>query len=143
MSLELHVFLDDAAVPNCAQWQSVIAQCGFPTILDTTLDPRNDAGFIMASFAGKETGFELYLEIAADVLEGYRHLKARVGSRDCCATFRFGRDIEEMFAAMTAAAALTKLSDGRYYFPDEDVLYNGDQAVEAAQEELDDASEME
>ena len=136
MSLELHIFLRDSSVPNRAQWQAAIEQLGFPTVLDPTLDVRKDTGFTPTTYSGKETGFEFYLERAAELLSSYGHIASRVGDRDVCASFRWGGDLDEMGAALTAASALAKLTDGIYFYPDDDILYTADEAVESTRRDL-------
>jgi hypothetical protein len=136
MALELHIFMHDSRVPTREGWQQEIEQLGFPAVLEPSLDLRRDTGFRPTSFRGKATGFEFYLEPAADVLSSYSHIATTVGARDKCATFRWSGDMAECGAAISAAAALTKLSDGIYFYPDDDILYNGDEAVAATRNDL-------
>lgn len=136
MSIELHVFLQDSKVPSRTAWQSEIEQLAFPTVLDTTLDLRKDTGFSPTTYAGKAAGFEFDLEPAAHILESYDHIAQKIGNRDMCATFRWGSDLNEMCAALSAAAALTKLTDGIYFDPQDDSLYNAEEAVNAVRKEL-------
>ena len=72
--------------------------------LPNTLDLRRDTGFTPTSFRGQSTGFEFYLKPAADILSSYSHIVPKVGSRDKCATFRWGGDMAECGAALSAAA---------------------------------------
>jgi hypothetical protein len=134
--VELHIFLSDSQIPDRAAWQRTIEQLGFPTVLDPTLDVRNDTGFRPTTYAGQSTGFEFSLEPAADILSSYSHIVPQIGQRDRCATFRWGGDLIEMCAALSSAAALVKISDGIYFYPDDDILYTADEAVEATRREL-------
>lgn len=136
MSLELHIFMQDSRVPSRDAWQQAIEQLGFPAVLGVSLDIRSDTGFSPTSFRGQSTGFELCLEPAADILSSYSHITPRVGRRDKCATFRWGGDMMECGAALSAAAALTKLTDGIYFYPDDDIIYSADEAVEATRRDL-------
>ena len=136
MALILHIFLQDSQVPSRDVWQQTIEQLGFPAVLDPTLDLRNDTGFSPTIFRGQSTGFEFYLESAADVLSSYQHITPKVDNRDMCATLRWGGDLAECGAAISAAAALTKLADGIYFYPDDDIVYGADEAVSATQEDL-------
>lgn len=136
MSIELHIFLDDSRVPSPEAWQRAIDQLGFPAVLDPSLDLRKDTGFIPTTYDGKTTGFELYLEPAATVLSAYASITPSVGERDKCVTFRWGSDLTECAAAMSAAAALAKLTDGIYFYPDDDLLYDPDEAIEATRRDL-------
>ena len=136
MSLELHIFMPDSRVPSREAWQQAIEQLGFPTVLDTTLDVRKDTGFSPTTYKGQSTGFEFSLDPAADILSSYSHITPQVGSRDQCATFRWGGDMTECAASLSAAAALTKLTDGIYFYPDDDIIYGADEAVEATRRDL-------
>jgi hypothetical protein len=136
MSLELHIFMQDSRIPNRDIWQQAIEQAGFPTVLEQTLDLRRDTGFRPTTYKGQSTGFEFYLEPATNILSSYTHIASQVGSRDRCATFRWGGDLIECAAALSAAAALTKLTDGIYFYPDDEILYGADQVVEATRKDL-------
>ena len=136
MAIELHIFTDDSRIPSRDAWQCEIEQLGLPTLLDSALDLRRDTGFTPTTYQGKATGFELYLELAANVLSGYPHVAPKVGDRDKCVTFRWGSDLTECAAALSAAAALAKLTDGVYFYPDDDLLYNADEAIAATRRDL-------
>jgi hypothetical protein len=134
VAVELHIFMQDSRVPSRDAWQQTIEQLGFPAILEPSLDVRSGTGFRPTSFRGQSTGFEFYLDPAADVLSSYSHITPKVGSRDKCATFRWGGDMAECGAALSAAAALAK--DGIYFYPDDDIVYGADEAVAATQRDL-------
>lgn len=136
MAIELHIFLHDSRVPSTLAWQQAIDRLEFPTVLDPAIDARQHTGFWPTTYAGQSTGFEFYLEPVAELLSAYPHVADRVGSRDMCATFRWLGDMTEMAAALFAAASLAKLTDGIYYYPDDDILYDGDGAVEATRRDL-------
>lgn len=136
MSLELHIFMHDARIPDRAAWQQAIEQAGFPTVLYPTLDVRQDTGFSPTTYAGESTGFEFYLEPATDVLEAYPHIAERIGTRDMAASFYWGGDLMEMAAALSAGAALAKLTDGIYFDPQGDVVCSADEAMETTRREL-------
>lgn len=136
MAIELHTFVHDARVPHREAWQRAIEQLGFPAVLDPSLDLRKNAGFMPATYKGKATGFEAYLEPAANVLSGYSQIASAVGDRDKCVTFRWGSDLTECAAALSAAAALVRLTDGIYFYPDDDLLYGADDALEVTRSNL-------
>ncbi len=136
MSIELHVFMPDSRVPNRDAWQQAIEQLGFPTVLNPTMDVRTDTGFSPATYKGQPTGFEFELEPAADILADYFHIASQVGGRDQCATFRWSSDLIEGAAAWSASAALAKLTDGIYFYPDDDTILDADAAVEATRRDL-------
>jgi hypothetical protein len=136
MSLELHIFIQDSQVPSRDAWQLAIEEAGFPTVLEPALDLRRDTGFRPTTYKEQATGYEFYLEPAAGILEAYPHVKEPVGSRDICATFRWGGDLTECAAAVSSAAVLTKLADGIYFFPDDGIIRTATDVVEATREEL-------
>ncbi len=136
MSIELHIFMSDAQVPTRNKWQQAIDQLGFPTTLDPTLDLREDKGFSPTTFRGQDTGFEFDLEPAAEILSDYEHIAAQVGSRDQCATFRWGSNMLECGAAISAAAALAQVADGLYFYPMIDIVFDADEAVVATRNDL-------
>jgi hypothetical protein len=136
MSLELHIFMQDSRVPSRDAWQQAIEQLGFPTVLEQSLDVRRDTGFRPSTYKGQSTGFEFSLEPAAGILANYSHITRQVGNRDKCATFRWGGDLTECGASLSAAAALTKLTDGIYFYPDDDIIYGADEAVETTRRDL-------
>ena len=90
----------------------------------------------MTTYKEQATGYEFYLEPAASYLEAYPHIAEHIGSRDMCATFRWGGDLTECAAAISSAAALTKLADGIYFYPDDDIIRTAADVVEATREEL-------
>ncbi len=136
MSVELHIFMQDSRVPTRDAWQQAIEQLGFPVVLEPSLDPRHDTGYRPTSFRGQPTGFEFYLEAAAGVLSSYSHVVPRVGDREKCATFRWGGDLKECGAALSAAAALAQITDGVYFYPDDDIVYGAAEAVAATRRDL-------
>jgi hypothetical protein len=136
MSLELHVFLHDFQLPSRDAWQQAIEEAGFPTVLEPTLNPRRDTGFRPSTYKGQATGYEFCLEPADGILESYAHIAGQVAGREICATFRWGGDLVECAAAISSAAALTKLANGIYFYPDDEVIRTADEVVEATREEL-------
>lgn len=136
MAIELHVFMQDSRVPSRGSWQQAIEQLEFPVVLDSSLDLRRDTGFSPTIYQGQPTGFEFYLEPAASILSSYPHITPTVGGRDMCATFRCGSDLSEYASALSAAAALTMLTDGIYFYPDDDLLYDANEALEATRRDL-------
>jgi hypothetical protein len=136
MSIELHVFMQDSRVPSRDAWQEAIVESGFPTVLDPSLNLRQDTGFRPTTYKEQSTGYEFYLGPSAGILSNYKHLKSQVGNRDICATFCWGGDLMECAAALSSAAALTKLTDGIYFYPDDDVIYTAADVVEATRRDL-------
>ena len=136
MSVELHIFLHGSQVPERDAWQDAIQQCGFPVTLDAAFPVRTHTGFLPAAYGTRQSGFEFSLDPAADLLSSHPHIAARVGDRDACASFRWGGDLTEMAAAVCSASALAHLTDGLYYYPDDDLLYTADEALSVTREDL-------
>jgi hypothetical protein len=136
MSIELHVFLQDSNIPNRDAWQQAIEEAGFPTILEPTLDLRRDTGFRPTTYNGQATGYEIYLEVTAGLLEVYTDLAEQVGPRDMCVTFRWSGDLLEHAAAISSAAALTKLTEGIYFAPDDGIVRTVANVLEETRDEL-------
>src|SRR5262245_16584297 len=136
MSIELHIFVHDSPVPSRESWQQAIDEMSLSMILYETLEVRTHTGFLPTILAGEPTGFEFCLEPTEDVLSSYAHIRNKVSDREKGATFIWGGNQTEMTAALSAAAALIKLSDGVYYYPSDNVIYDSDEAVEAIRADL-------
>ena len=136
MSIELHIFMPESVAVTARAWQQAISAAGFPTALDAGIDPEAHSGFLPATYNGKSTGFEFHLDRASEVLVAYPHIADRVGARAKCATFRWGGNFSEMCAALSAAAALARLADGLYFYPDGDVVYEAEEALLATRRDL-------
>jgi hypothetical protein len=136
MSVELYVFVQESNIPTRDAWQKALEDSKFPTVLNSSFEPRKDSGFSPATYKGQSSGYEFYLDSAKQILANYSHIKKQVGDRDRCVTFCWGGDLTECAAAMSSAAALTKVADGIYYYPDDDLLFNADDVVEVVRQEL-------
>jgi hypothetical protein len=124
MSSELHVFMHDAEVPSRDEWQQAIEQAGFPTVLEDSLSLRADAGYCDATYQGESASFELHFVPAETVLRHHDSIETPVAGRDACVTFRWSGDAHSQYAALSSAAALTKVIDGICYDPDMDMIYS-------------------
>jgi hypothetical protein len=136
MAVQLHIFLKDTRVPNREAWQRAIEQLGFPVVLDPSLDLHRDKGYSPTTYGGHTTGFELYLEPANELVSAYPQIASRVGNRDQCVTFRWGGDLMECAAALSAAGALACVADGIYFYPDDNAVYDVQAALAAIRREL-------
>ena len=136
MSIELHVFVHDERVPDRDVWQREIERLSLPSVLDSFMNVRADTGFVPGTFRGRVAGFEFYLTPAVEILSSYAHIKSQVGSRNSCATFRWGGNLDECGSAICAAAALAQIADGVYFYPDDDILLGAKDAVAAVRGDL-------
>jgi hypothetical protein len=136
MSIELHIFLADSPALTVEAWQGAVEAAAFPVVLDGEIDLASHSGFLPVRYDGKQTGFEFYVDPASDILVAYPHVAAQVGPRTKCATFRWGGDLLEMCAALSAAASLAKLTKGLYFYPDDDLIYEADEALVATRNDL-------
>jgi hypothetical protein len=135
VSVELHVFLDDQALPGRDDWQSSLEANGFATVLDPEFDPSSDTGFRPVRYDNVDTGFEFWLEPAAPIAMAYPEIAERVGHLSC-ATFSWGGDIIQLCAAFSAAACLTELSGGVLFDPQEGSIISADEVIGMAREVL-------
>jgi hypothetical protein len=136
MSIELHIFMQDSRVPTRVVWQQAIERIGFPVLLDSNLDVREHRGFCPATFRGQSAGFEFHLEPATETMSAYPQIAPRVGNREKCAIFRWGGNLLEMGSALAAAACLTEVTDGVYFYPEDELVYGAAEAVEATRRDL-------
>lgn len=136
MSVEIHVFMQDLQVPEREQWQKAIEEAGFPIVLDPALDLRKDKGFSPTTYDGFASGFELYLEPAANYLNSYPEIQENVGTRDKCVSFRWGADTVRAAAAISAAAVLTTFTEGIYFDPETGRVFTSDAVFEGIYEDL-------
>lgn len=136
MAIELHIFVPTARVPSTRAWQEAINQMGFPAVLDASVEVQTHSGFWPVSYKGNLAGFEFDLDSTKDLLETYPHIADQVGNRATCATFRWGGNLLEMCAALSAAVVLAKLTDGIFFYPDDDIIYGADEAVDVIRRDL-------
>jgi hypothetical protein len=124
MSLEMHVFLEKRRVPDRASWQAAVDSLALPFQLDSDLDPIHDNGFSPSKINRLDSGFEIYSESAAGLLQDRPELAKAVGSRDWCISFRWGGDMNECACVLAASAGLVKLCDALAYYPDDNLTYD-------------------
>ncbi len=122
MSNELHVFLA-GEFPTRAAWQSAIDKLGFPFQLDPDLDLEKDSGFSPSLLRGKDSGFEICFEEAAELLQTYPNIKGKIEGREKVISFRWGGDLNECACVMAAAAGLVECCQALVYFPQDDCWY--------------------
>jgi hypothetical protein len=136
MSHAIQIFVGPKGLPTISEWQQAIDGLGFNVKLDPSVDPATHSGYWPAVFEDRETGFEFYLDTSKDVLRHYSHIKSKVGGSKFCASFVLHSDMLELGAASAAAAALTSLTNGVWFYADGDVLYDASEAIASARQDV-------
>lgn len=136
MSHAIQIFVGAKGLPSVTEWQQALDDLGFNVKLDASVNPAKHSGYWPAVFEGRETGFEFYLDLSKEVLRDYPHLKYRVGGSKHCVSFVLHSDMLELCAASAAAAALTSLTKGLWYYADGDVVYDASEAVASARQDV-------
>ncbi len=133
MSVTQTVFVLRAELPTREAWQRALAQHGFALVFDPEFDPSRDDGYVPCTLAGADAGFEYTIQdIATYVAEQDCPDRAQPRTSDTAVSFATSSRIEDLQAAMAAAAVLATISGGRVW-SDEAGDYVDD-ALEAARE---------
>jgi hypothetical protein len=133
MSVELHVFLSKHSLPDIRHWQAAIDSHGFDVKLDSGVDVGAQSGYLPAVFKGIDSGFEFHVAPASDVIEAYPDIAGRLSGIDIVGNFRWFGDLNEMACAMAAAAALTSMSGGVWFDPQDGEMRDALGAIKEAQ----------
>lgn len=136
MSLQQTAYVEHASVPQHGALQSAIDALGFDCKLDASYTPFKSEGFLPCVLNGKPSGFEIYFETAAEVLENFPDLTETVASRDAAITFRWGSDMAECACVLIVCAALAKTFGAIVHYQDDDILSSAEQLVEEARAAL-------
>ena len=132
MPMELHVFLQSAALPTRVEWQAGIIDHGFPLTLDKVLDIRHHTGFSPVVCWGKKSGFEFDLHPATQITSRYIGVSERIGARDLSANFRWRGNVLESVVVYTASAVLAGLTNGLLYSPQKNRFSTAREAIALA-----------
>ncbi len=136
MSLQQTAFVERAAVPQRIALQAAVDSLGFDCKLDESYTPFKSEGFLPCVIEGRDSGFEIYFEPAADVLQNFPDLAATVGRRDTAITFRLGGDMAECACVLIVSAALAENFGAIVHYQDDDIVYSSEQLVEEARAAL-------
>ncbi len=136
MSLQQTAYVERASVPERAELQAAVDALGFDCKLDLSYMPFKSEGFLPCVLNGKDSGFEIYFESTAEVLQNYPDLTETIGSRDAAITFRWGGDMAECACVLIVSAALAKTFDAVVHYQDDNMLSSAGQLVEEARAAL-------
>ena len=132
MSLEQTAYVVRASVPQREALQAAIDAMGFDCKLHASYMPFVSTGFLPCVLNGKKSGFEIYFEPAADLLQQFSHLSQNVGGRDVAVGFRWGGDMAECACVYIVSAALATSFGAIVHYHDDDMLYSAEQLANEA-----------
>ena len=136
MSLEQTAYVERGSVPDRVALQAVIDSTGFDCKLDGSYKPFESQGFLPCILNGQSSGFEIYFEPAAAVLEQFPDLAQMIGSREAAITFRWGGDMAECACVLIVSAALAKAFGAIVHYQEDDMVYSAEQLVQEARSAL-------
>jgi hypothetical protein len=131
MSMVIYVLFAKDRMPSVKMWQAAIDALGFGVKLNPAWC-ETASGFSPAKFEGRDSGFEIYVSPALDIVASYPQFENKFDGLDCAATFRWGGDLVEAACAMVASTSLAKLSHGVWIDPQEGAWLETDVALEQA-----------
>jgi hypothetical protein len=132
MSMLQTAYVARTRVPQREALQAAIDALGFDCKLDESYTPFKSRGFLPCNLCGKESGFEIYFEPTAGLLEQFPLLARELGDREVAMTMRWGGDMAECACVMVVSAALANESDALVHYQNDDMLYSKDQLIEEA-----------
>jgi hypothetical protein len=134
MSIEIHV-LSDRKLASIGVWQQAIAAEAFALVLDPEVDFEKASGFVPASLSGRQSGFEMYHDDAAELMETYADTPGLVFDHAWkhALSFRWGSLDHEGISAFMAATAYARATGGVVFDPQEGALIAPDRSKELAQ----------
>jgi len=132
MSLTQTAYISKSKTPNRAQLNTAIQALGLNLVVDDFYVPFACQGFLPCILNGKASGFEIYFESSTEPLIDSPHMKEQIGDRDSAITFRWGGDMSELCCVMIVSAALSISYDSIIHYPDDDIIYTGQQLVDEA-----------
>ena len=125
-------YLKRTVVPDLITLQSAIDALGFKLKIDSFYVPFQAKGFLPCKLNGKDSGFEIYFESTANVVNDFPHLAKEIADRDAAISFRWGGDMSECACVLIVSAALAKSFDAIIHYQDDDILYKTDQLINEA-----------
>ncbi len=130
MSMELHVLVADARLPNVKEWQETIDAFGYDLKLDPNRVVRENKGFFSCTFEGQKSGFEFDIFPASAIVQAYREFLKPFTDRETSANFRWSGDFVEVACILIASAALAKFCNGIWFDPQAGSCLTADEAIQ-------------
>jgi hypothetical protein len=133
MSVDLIVYLRQAAMPSPKDWQEAIQTAEFPVELDMNFDPATFRGFLPCKFNGEPSGFEYFVSPrrAEEAVE-----LGAPRDADLSVTLVTHSDLRELAVAVSAASALCRVSGGLLVDPQSGETYTPESVLVWAREQL-------
>ena len=132
MSLHQTAYLARESVPHLDALQAAVDSLGFDCKIDASYAPFSSSGFLPCVLAGRDAGFEIYFESAAELLADFPHMAESVGNRDVAITFRWGGDLAECACVLIVSAALAKSFGAIIHYQDDNLLFSAEQLASDA-----------
>ena len=100
-------FINKSDVPSRSKLQKALLKHDFALELDAEFTPFTDEGFSPCVLdEGASTGFEIFYEPAAEVIEDDEELLNIADGKDFCISLQWGGEFEAAISVMMVAAAL-------------------------------------
>jgi hypothetical protein len=132
MAMEFHV-LSERRLNSIGEWQRAIDAENFQLQLLTNTQLGALSGFVPVRLEGKTCGFECYHGDAVEVMQVDSELDFG-GSWTFALSFRIVGDFAELRSAWMAATAYAHATGGVVFDPQEDKLYDYNQARKAVRD---------
>lgn len=124
MALELHTLLSVDRYPTRSEWQSAVNELSLPVSLDPELALPSTTGFRPCTLNGSESGCEIHIDSAADLISRYPSLATPSSRPTLAISFRWSGSLDECACAMALAAGLVHKWAAVAYYPDDDMIYD-------------------
>jgi hypothetical protein len=130
MSQVLTAFIEKTRVPARTEFEEAVRVLGFDCSIDAFYQPFACSGFLPCVLNGRETGFEIDFDGAAETTARLPDLKAQIGNRDSAISFRWGGDSTECACVLIFAAALAKARGAVVYYQDGGLFYTAERLID-------------
>ena len=118
MSMEIYVACPSSALPEADQLQLAVRQNGIDLVIPV-MDWSTQSGFLPMVLKGRESGVEVDVYTGADALDAVSAFG--IFSVGAVVAMRWGGDIAECACAYTLAGAISVLTNGRTFDPEQGV----------------------